>query len=138
MSNEDSRRLVKEVMVDNVVTIGPMANLREAMRSMRRNGVKSLVVEKRSSGDAWGILTYTTLLRTIVAEEGDIDLLNVYDIATKPALAVPAELEVRHAVTLMLQFDVKRLIVTSDNELQGILTMNDIVGAILEKLDDEA
>ena len=137
MSNEDSRRLVRELMVSEVITIGPMANLREAMQTMRKNGVKSLVVEKRSDGDAWGILTYTTLLRTIIAEEGDIDLLNVYDIATKPALAVPGELEVRHAVNLMLQFDVKRLIVTSNNELEGILTMNDIVSAILEKLDEE-
>ncbi len=137
MSNEDSRRLVRELMVSEVITIGPMANLREAMQTMRKNGVKSLVVEKRSDGDAWGILTYTTLLRTIIAEEGDIDLLNVYDIATKPALAVPGELEVRHAVSLMLQFDVKRLIVTANNELEGILTMNDIVSAILEKLDEE-
>ena len=138
MSNEDSRRLVGELMVSDVVTIGPMANLREAMETMRKHRVKSLVVEKRSEGDAFGILTYTTLLRTIIAEEGDIDLLNVYDIATKPALAVPGELEVRHAVSLMLQFDVKRLIVTSNNELRGILTMNDIVTAILEKLDDDA
>ncbi len=137
MSNEDSRRLVRELMISNVVTIGPMANLREAMHMMRKNRVKSLVVDKRSEGDAFGILTYTTLLRTIIAEEGDIDLLNVYDIATKPALSVPEALEVRHAVKLMLQFDIKRLVVASDNELKGILTMNDIVTAILEKLEDE-
>ncbi|QOC22981.1 CBS domain-containing protein [Wenzhouxiangella sp. AB-CW3] len=137
MSNEDSRRLVNELMISDVITIGPMANLREAMKMMRKHRVKSLVVEKRSGGDAWGILTYTTLLRTIIAEEGDIDLLNVYDIATKPALSVPESLEVRHAVTLMLQFDIKRLLVTSDNELKGILTMNDIVTAILEKLDED-
>ena len=138
MSNEDSRRLVREVMVSDVVTIDPMANLREAMETMRKHRVKSLVVEKRSDGDTYGILTYTTLLRTIIAEEGDIDLLNVYDISTKPALAAPGELEVRHAVSLMLQFDVKRLIVTSNNELRGILSMNDIVTAILEKLDDDS
>jgi len=138
MSNEDSRRLVKELMVSDVITIGPMAKLREAMQSMRKNRVKSLVVDKRSDGDAFGILTYTTLLRTIIAEEGDIDLLNVYDIATKPALSVPESLEVRHAVTLMLQLDIKRLVVTSDNNLKGILTMNDIVSAILEKLEGDA
>jgi len=138
MSNEDSRRLVKELMVSDVITIGPMAKLREAMQSMRKNRVKSLVVDKRSDGDAFGILTYTTLLRTIIAEEGDIDLLNVYDIATKPALSVPESLEVRHAVTLMLQLDIKRLVVTSDNSLKGILTMNDIVSAILEKLEGDA
>jgi CBS domain-containing protein len=136
MSNEQSRKLVKDLMKSNVITIEPLATLREAMQKMRKHSVKSLVVEKRTDGDAWGLLTYTTILRTIVQEDGDVDLVNVYDIATKPALGVPQELEVRHAVGLMVSFGIKRLIVTSNNELQGILTMNDIVGAVLEKLDD--
>lgn len=136
MSKEESRKLVKDLMIQSVVSVSCMATLREAMALMRKHSVKSLVVDKRHEGDAYGILTYTAILRSIIEEEGDIDLVNVYDIATRPALAVPPSLEVRHAVSLMLNFDLKRLLVTTDNELQGILTMNDIVGAILEKLDD--
>lgn len=136
MSKEQSRKLVEDMMVRDVVTISPMATLREAMKKMRDHKVKSLVVEKHSDSDAWGMVTYTTLLKTIFEEDGDVDLINVYDIAIKPALGVPRQLEVRHAVRLMVKFDIKRLIVTSDNELNGILTMNDIVGAILEKLED--
>ncbi|MCC5865784.1 MAG: CBS domain-containing protein [Wenzhouxiangella sp.] len=136
MSNEDSRKLVEDIMVKDVITISCMATLREAMEKMRKHKVKSLVVEKRSDADAWGMVTYTTVLKTIIAEEGDVDLVNVYDIATKPAMGVPRQLEVRHAVSLMLNFNIKRLLVTSNNELEGILTMNDIVGAVLEKLDD--
>ncbi len=136
MSNEQSRKLVEDLMKSEVMTIEPLATLRDAMKKMRENSVKSLVVEKRTDSDAFGILTYTTILRTIIAEDGDVDLVNVYDIATKPALAVPRQLEVRHAVSLMINSGIKRLIVSSNNELEGILTMNDIVGAILEKLDD--
>lgn len=136
MSKEYSRKLVEEMMVAEVVTIAPTATLREAMMKMRSHNIKSLVVERRSAGDAWGIVTYTTLLRTIMEEEGDVDLINVYDVATKPALTVPGQLQVRHAVTLMLRFDIKRLVVTRDNELAGILTMNDVVAAILEKIDE--
>ncbi len=135
MSNEHSRKLVSDLMVRDVVTISCMATLREAMTKMRAHQVKSLVVEKRSPGDAWGIVTYTTVLKTIIQEEGDVDLVNVYDIATKPALSVPKNIEVRHAVAMMLNFNVKRLLVTNANELEGIMTMHDIVGAILEKLD---
>lgn len=135
MSKEHSRKLVEEMMVADVITIAPTATLREAMMRMRSHNIKSLVVEKRSDGDAWGIVTYTTLLRTIIEEEGDVDLVNVYDVAIKPALTIPRQLEVRHAVSLMLRFDIKRLVVTRDNELAGILTMNDIIAAILEKID---
>ncbi|MDZ7791226.1 MAG: CBS domain-containing protein [Xanthomonadales bacterium] len=135
MSKEYSRRLVEEMMMTEVVTIEPTATLREAMMRMRGHNIKSLVVKKRSTGDAWGIVTYTTLLRTIIEEEGDVDLINVYDVASKPALTIPGQLEVRHAVSLMLRFDIKRLVVTRDNELAGILTMHDVVAAILEKID---
>lgn len=136
MPTEDSRTLVEDLMVSDVITVSCMATLREAMEIMRKKRVKSLIVEKRHPADAWGIVTYTTILRTVVREEGDVDLINVYDIATKPALTVPRQLEARHAVQMMLDFDIKRVIVSSNNELEGILTMNDIVSAILEQVDE--
>ncbi|MCA1778140.1 MAG: CBS domain-containing protein [Xanthomonadaceae bacterium] len=136
MSRSQEKQIVEDMMVADVVTISPMAKLREAMEAMRDHKIKSLVVDRRSESDAWGILTYTMLLRTIVHEEGDIDLINVYDIAAKPALSVPRQLDVRQAVSLMLKIGVKRLIVTNNNELEGILTMNDIIGTIIDKLDD--
>lgn len=74
-------------------------------------------------------------MRTIVHENGDVDLINVYDVAAKPALTIAPQLEVRHAVTMMLNSGVKRLVVTNNNELEGILTMNEFVGAIIEKID---
>ncbi|MFW5815305.1 MAG: CBS domain-containing protein [Wenzhouxiangella sp.] len=136
MDNQASRKLVAEMMITDVVTVSCMATLREAMEKMRDRRVKSLVVEKRHESDAWGIVTYTTILRTVVQEEGDVDLINVYDIASKPAVTVPRQLEVRHAVQMMLDLDIKRVIVSSNNELEGILTMHDIVSAILEKVED--
>lgn len=136
MSNDHHHRTVGDLMVTDVATISCMATLRDAMERMRERKVKSLVVEKRHDGDAWGLVTYTAILRTIIHEDGDIDLVNVYDIATRPVMTVPRQLEVRHAVSLMLRFDIRRLVVSSNNELEGLLTMNDIVGEILEKLDD--
>jgi len=135
MTEPRGRRTVQDFMISDVATISPMAKLRDAMVLMRQRGVKSLVVEKRSPGDAWGLLTYTAILRAVIQEEGDVDLINVYDIAAKPAVSVPKQLEVRHAVTLMLNMGVKRLVVSSDNELHGIVTINDIVAAILEKME---
>jgi CBS domain-containing protein len=74
---------------------------------------------------------------TIVAEEGDIDLINVYDICSKPALTISPELDVKHAAKLMVNMNIRRLPVTAANELSGIITMNDIVGAILDLADGE-
>ena len=129
--------LVKDIMVREVVTISPLATIRDAMRLMKQRSLKSLVVEKRDQHDAFGIITYTNILKTIVAEEGDIDLINVYDICAKPALTISRELDVKHAARLMVTMNIRRLLVTATNELAGVITMNDIVGAILELADED-
>ncbi|MCU0835188.1 MAG: CBS domain-containing protein [Chromatiaceae bacterium] len=128
--------LVKDVMIDNVVRVSPFATVREAMRLMKTHEVDSLVVDKRHAHDAYAMITYTDILRAIVAEEGDIDLINVYDICTKPALAISREWEVKHAARLMAKLGIRRVLVTANNELVGIITMNDIVDAILDQLGE--
>ncbi|HRP98351.1 MAG TPA: CBS domain-containing protein [Rhodocyclaceae bacterium] len=130
--------LVRDIMVREVVTVSPFATIREAMRVMKQRGVKSLVVDKRDAHDAFGIITYTNILKTIVAEEGDIDLINVYDVCAKPALTISRELHVKHAARLMVSLGIRRLLVTSANELAGLVTMNDIVAAILDLADEDA
>jgi predicted transcriptional regulator len=127
--------LVKDLMVKDVVTISQMATLRDAMSLMREHTIKSLVVEKRHAHDAYGIITYTNILQTIVAEEGDIDLINVYDVYTKPVISVGSEMDVKYLARLMVREDRRRVVVLDNNELAGIITMNDIVDAILAMAD---
>ena len=127
--------LIKDIMVRDVVTVSPFATIREAMRVMRDQGVRSLVVDKKHDHDAYGIITYTTILKTIVAEEGDIDLVNVYDVAAKPVITVSRELEVKHVARLMVNQGIRRVIVTLNNELEGLITMDDIVDSILEMVE---
>ncbi|MFI7482451.1 CBS domain-containing protein [Kocuria sp. M1R5S2] len=125
---------VKDVMVPDVITISPYATLREALSTMRTRRVKSLVVDPQNPHDAYGLLSYTELLRSIVAEEGDVDLLNVYDAAVKPAVTVGADLSVHQAAALMTRFHLNRLIVIHGNELIGLLAMNDILARLIDDL----
>ena len=128
--------LVRDILTEKVITVAPLGPLREAMQLMRDNNVRSLVVDKQHPHDAYGIITYTTILKTIVAEEGDIDLANVYDVATKPVITVPAEMDVKYVARMMVNMDVRRLVVLEGNQLEGIVTTSDIVGSILGMLDE--
>ncbi|MEE2524466.1 CBS domain-containing protein [Pseudarthrobacter sp. J75] len=125
---------VKDVMVPKVVTISPYSSLREALSAMKENAVKSLVVEPQHPHDAYGMLSYRELLQTVVAEEGDVDLLNVYDAATIPAITVNEDLSVRQAATLMSRYDLSRLVVVEGNKLVGLLAMNDILARLMDDL----
>jgi CBS-domain-containing membrane protein len=79
--------LVKDIMMRDVVTVSPFATLRDALALMKQHNLKCLVVEQQDPHDAWGLITYTNILKTIVAENGDIDLINVYDVCAKPAIS---------------------------------------------------
>lgn len=130
-----AKKQVRDVMITDVVTISPFSTLRDALLVMKERGVKSLVVERHDRHDAYGILTYTHLLKTIIAEEGDIDLINVYDVCAKPALSVHPDLATRHAAHLMHQHNLKRLLVTENNSVVGIVTTNDLVRDILRIIE---
>lgn len=128
-------KLVKDVMVTDIIKISAFATLREALSLMKRHNVKSLVVERQNEHDAWGLITYTNVLKSVIAEDGDIDLLNVYDVCAKPVISVGENLALRHAASLMTEHRVKRLLVLSDNELRGFVVMDDIMGALLDTLE---
>jgi len=80
-------------------------------------------------------VTFKNILESIVAEDGDIDLLNVYDIASTPAISVSAKLDIRYASQMMIKNSIKRLLILDNNELKGILTMADIIETLMEKID---
>ena len=129
--------LVKDIMTpkSKLVTVSPMASVREALKLMREHKVRSVVVEKTSPSGAYGLVTFKNILQSIVAEDGDIDLLNVYDIANTPAISVSAELDIKYAARMMVTSSIKRLLVIDNNELFGILTMSDIIGILMESMD---
>ncbi len=128
-------KLVKDVMVSDVVCVSPFAKLREALSLMKKHNVKSLVVEKQHPNDAYGLITYTNVLKTVVAEDGDIDLLNVYDACAKPAISVGKSLAVRQVAALMTEHRVKRILVLEDNDLLGFVTMDDIMAVLLDQVE---
>jgi len=129
--------LVNEVMTpkETLVTISPMATVREALKLMKTHHVRSIVVEKSSPAGAYGLVTFKNILQSIVAENGDIDLLNIYDIAATPAISVSAKLDVKYAAKMMVTSSIKRLLVIDNNELYGILTMTDIIGVLMDSVE---
>jgi CBS domain-containing protein len=135
MTSNTAITLVKDLMITNVATISPLATIREAMKEMRRSRVKSLIVEKTHPHDAYGIITYTSIVKTIVADEEDVDLTNVYDICSKPVISVYGDMEIKYVARLMIQQSIQRVVVLDGNELVGIVSMSDIISAILENVE---
>ena len=129
--------LVENVMTpkEKLIMISPMATVREALNLMKVHKVRSVIVDKTKPDSAYGLLTFKNILQSIVAEDGDIDLLNVYDIAATPTISVSSKLNVKYAARMMVKSSIKRLLVLDNNELHGILTMTDIIGILMDSVE---
>jgi CBS domain-containing protein len=129
--------LVENLMTpkEKLVIISPMSTVREAISLMKTHTVRSVIVDKNTDDGAYGLVTFKNILQSIVAEDGDIDLLNVYDIASTPAFSVSRKLDVKYAARMMVQNSIKRLLVLDNNELYGILTMTDIIGILMDSVE---
>ena len=129
--------LVENVMTpkEKLIMISPMATVREALKLMKDHKVRSVIVDKTKPDSAYGLVTFKNILQSIVAEDGDIDLLNVYDVAATPAISVSSQLNVKYAAKMMVKSSIKRLLVLDNNELLGILTMTDIIAILMDAVE---
>jgi CBS domain-containing protein len=129
--------LVKEVMTpkEKLISVEPMATVRDSLKLMKAHSVRSIIVNKSHDDGAYGLVTFKNILQSIVAEDGDIDLLNVYDIASTPAISVSAKLNVKYAARMMVRSSIKRILVLDNNELYGILTMTDIISILMDSVE---
>ncbi len=117
----------KDVMRRNVVTIDGMATVREVIEKMQSENVTALIVNKRDSSDAWGIVTITDLVREVIAPGRLPDDTNVYEIMTKPVITVPPDMDIRYVARLLNRAGMRRAPVEAQGELLGMISLSDLV-----------
>lgn len=121
-----------DVMTKNVATIGGSATVAEAVKRMRDLKVSSLLVNRRSQEDAWGIITRKDVVAKIIAPPGGKDphQVQVHEIMTKPLLMVSPGLTLKYCARLMTQAGVRRAPVFDGKNIVGILSNTDIFNAL--------
>ncbi len=127
--------LVSDVMTpkEKIVMISPYARVRELLKLMREKHVKSVIVDRMGPHDAYGIVTHSNILEGIFTNDGDMDLVNVYDIATKPLIQVVGPMDIKYASQLMVRQKVTRLAVTWEGDIVGLVTMSDIMRVLMQE-----
>ncbi len=120
----------KDLMTTNVVTIDGNATAREAVDTMKEHGVRCLIVERRGSDDAYGIVTQRDVVYQVTAWSRDPEEIKVHEIMTKPLVVVNKDLDIRHVARLMANMGLSRAPVIFEGALQGIVSVSDIIEAI--------
>ncbi|MFQ5618278.1 MAG: CBS domain-containing protein [Rhodospirillales bacterium] len=125
---EHTHATVGDVMTRSVRTIGGMATVQEAIEMMRGAGVSSLVVDRRDRNDEFGLLVISDIAGEVIGEDRAPERVNVYEVMSKPVLTLPADMNIRYAIRLLLKFGLSRALVTNEDRTPaGIVTLRDMV-----------
>ena len=123
----------------DVVVIDKTESVREAIKLMRKNHVGDVVVVeiRENASIPLGILTDRDIVVEILAEDVDLDAVNVGDVMSHQLVTVNEGTKLLDAIKQMRIKGIRRLpVVNERGELQGILSADDILELVVEQLSD--
>lgn len=122
-----------------VVVVTKDESVRKAVELMRAHHVGDVVVVDKESGDPMplGILTDRDIVLEVLAENVDIDTLNVGDIMSYDLIITDEDTSITNVIKIMQDKGVRRIpVVNKNGSLVGILTVDDVIEIIAEQLTD--
>ena len=121
----------RDIMQTEVATVLPELTVQDAAALMRNQGVRSLVVEKDTDDDAYGLITYADIVTKVLAQGFDPAEIRVDEVMTKPLIVVNPSLKVEMIARLFAQHHVGHAPVIEDHRLVGIVSMTDLVVEVI-------
>ncbi len=117
---------VEDIMTKQVVTISGSATVAEAVKLLKDQGLRALIVEPRSGRDTYGMVTETDIVYKVAAYGKDPKVLRVFEIMTKPCITVTPDLGVEYVARLVANTQIRRAPVVQ-NGLKGIISISDVM-----------
>lgn len=119
----------------DVLSITPDASVLDAIKKMAEHGVGALLV---MDGDSLsGIVTERDYARKVILLGRYSDDTPVRDIMTAEVTTVSSDQNVRHCMDLMTDKRVRHLPVVDDERVGGVISIGDLVKAIIEEQQQE-
>jgi signal-transduction protein with cAMP-binding, CBS, and nucleotidyltransferase domain len=118
---------VRDVMKTEFDMVDGMTTVSEALQRMKHVETKSLIVNKRHQDDEYGIVLLSDIARHVLAKDRSPDRVNIYEIMSKPVIAVDPQMDVRYCARLFDRFGLARSPVIEGGEVIGIVSYTDMV-----------
>lgn len=136
MSTQREIIRVRDVMKHEVDVVDGMLTVTEAMRDMKNHDTRTLIVDKRHDDDEYGVVMFGDIARQVLAKNLSPDRVNIYEIMSKPVIAIPPEMDVRYCTRLFDRFGMSRAPVLENGKIIGLISYTDIVlkGLMRDKL----
>ena len=117
---------VQDIMTRQVIGIGPEESVEVAARQLAHYNIGVLPVTER--GKLCGVVTDRDLVIRCMAGGRDPRNTRVRDVMTRQVVSVQPEMEVGVAAHLMGRQQIRRLPVTENGALCGMVSLGDLAG----------
>ena len=117
--------LVRDVMTSAVLTVGPAHTLRQVAQQMAGRKVGAAVVLDPDA-DGPGILTERDVLEAVASGQ-DLDTEVAADHLTPEAVVGEPDWDLDKAAAAMVHGGFRHLVICSDSDVVGVLSVRDIV-----------
>jgi len=120
---------VRNIMTRDIISVESTATVTEAMALMVERDIGSVVVTR--DGRIVGILTERDVLKKC-CPGAQCTTMKADDIMSSPPVIIDADAAIGEAADLMADKKIRRLLVTQEGKIQGIITERDVMRATLD------
>ena len=119
---------IEKLMIRNVVTLQENASVHEAVQLLNKHKIGCLIVLS-DNDQIRGIITERDLLERVLEQCRNPKQTRVTEIMTRKVITGTPDMDALEATRLMFKLKVKKLPITQNNRLVGIVTLTDIARA---------
>ncbi|MDJ0909542.1 MAG: CBS domain-containing protein [Woeseiaceae bacterium] len=123
---------VSKVMNEEVTFVSGLTDVLEALKTMKRNKVTYLMIERRTDEDEYGMISFSDIAKHVIAENRAPERVDVHEIMAKPVVSVRPEMDIRYCARLFNNVGISHAPVIKHGEVVGIVSYYHLV---LEALD---
>lgn len=128
-------RNVGAIMTPNVLTISRQMTVESAARLMSGHGVSCIVVKEGEV--AAGIFTTRDLVGKVISRGADVAQTRIEEVMSSPVENVQRDASVLSVVKLMEAKRIRRVVVSHEGKMCGIVTQTDVFRAVKNKFEIE-
>lgn len=125
--NETPIVQVRDVMNDRYMLIDGLQTVGAAFAELQRTESRCIIVKKRDQNDEYGIVLLSDIATKVIAADRSPERVNIYEIMSKPVIAVGPQMDIRYTARMFGQFGIAVAPVIEHGEILGVVTYTDIV-----------
>lgn len=117
---------VKDIMAKKIVSVESTVNVGDAIKLMAERNIGSVVVTR--DGEMVGILTERDVLKKCYTP-GQYTAMKAGEVMSEPLITIRGDAAIGDAADLMAEKNARRLLVTENDKIQGIISQRDVMEA---------